>query len=222
MEMAMIVLSIASTKGGVGKTTLASALAVRASRESKRVAMVDLDPLGSLAAWWKRRPRLKANDPPTIFTGADTASDAVEALERDGWDFAFLDTPPAFVNTIEDAIENATLVLIPLRPSSLDLIASEDAVVMSREAGKPHLCIINDAEPRWKTTNSARDYLLAASVPVAEHIIAHRQPYLGAMTSGRTGPEIERDDKCKAEIDGLWDEIKKTLAKSKGKEKRRG
>jgi chromosome partitioning protein len=218
----MVVLSIASTKGGVGKTTLASALAVRAARENKRVAIVDLDPLESLAAWWKRRLRLKPDEPPTIFTGADTASEAVEKLEFDGWDWVFIDTPPAFVNTIEDAIGNATLVLIPLRPSSLDLIASEDAVVMSEEAGKPYLCIINDAEPRWKTTNSARDYLLAANVPVAEHIIAHRQSYLGAMTSGRTGPEIERDGKCKEEIDGLWDEIKKTLAKSKGKEKRRG
>ena len=183
--------------------------------------MVDLDPLGSLAAWWNRRARVKADDAPRIFTGADTASEAVEKLELDGWDWVFIDTPPAFVNTIEDAIENATLVLIPLRPSSLDLIASEDAVVMSRDAGKPYLCIINDAEPRWKTTNSARDYLLAASVPVADHIIAHRQPYLGAMTSDRTGPEVERDNKCKEEIDGLWDEIKKTLVKNKSKERRR-
>jgi chromosome partitioning protein len=216
----MVVLSIASTKGGVGKTTLASALAVRAGRESKRVAMVDLDPLGSLASWWKRRSRLKPDDPPTIFTNADTASDAVEALERDGWDWVFIDTPPAFVNTIEDAIDNAHLVLIPLRPSSLDLIASEDAVVMAREAGKPYLCIINDAEPKWKTTHSAKDYLLAAHVPVASQIIAHRAAYLGAMTSGKTGPETEKDGKCTEEIDNLWNEIKKIL--SKGREKRRG
>ena len=218
----MIVLSITSTKGGVGKTTLASALAVRAARESKRVAMVDLDPLASLAAWWKRRPRVKPDDPPTIFTGADTASDAVEALERDGWDYVFIDTPPAFVATIEDAIANAALVLIPLRPSSLDLIASEDAVMMSREASKPYLCIINDAEPKWKTTHSAKDYLLAANVPVAEQIIAHRAAYLGAMTSGRTGPETEKDGKCNEEFGQLWDEIKKTVAKGKAKEKRRG
>ena len=41
----MRVITIASTKGGVGKTTLASALAVKAATESARVAMVDLDPL---------------------------------------------------------------------------------------------------------------------------------------------------------------------------------
>lgn len=40
----MRVIAVVSSKGGVGKTTLASALAVRAARENKRVAMVDLDP----------------------------------------------------------------------------------------------------------------------------------------------------------------------------------
>ena len=60
----MNVLAVVSTKGGVGKTTLASALAVRAAKESKRVAMVDLDPQGSLAAWWKRRG---GSENPKIF-----------------------------------------------------------------------------------------------------------------------------------------------------------
>ena len=98
----MRVITIASTKGGVGKTTLASALAVKAATESARAAMVDLDPLGSLAAWWARRGR---TENPEIFTGADTATEAVEKLELAGWDWVFIDTPPAFVATIEDAVD---------------------------------------------------------------------------------------------------------------------
>jgi hypothetical protein len=38
----------------------------------------------------------------------------------------------------------------------------------AREAGVAHLCVVNDADPRWKTTRNARDYLLAADVPVAD------------------------------------------------------
>ncbi len=37
--------------------------------------------------------------------------------------------------TIEDAIENASLTIIPLRPSALDLVASEDAVSAFLEVG---------------------------------------------------------------------------------------
>lgn len=208
----MRVISVASSKGGVGKTTLAAALAVRAARESKRVAMVDLDPQSSLAAWWKRRG---GSENPRIFTGADTATDAVEALERDGWDYCFIDTPPAFIATIQDAIENADLAIIPLRASALDIIASEDAVLMAREASIPHLCVINDAEPRWKTTKSARDYLVSSQVPIAETIISHRQAYLGAMSSGKTGPEVDRTAHTEEEISGLWAEIKAALRKAK-------
>ena len=65
----MIVISVVNTKGGVGKTTLASALAVRASQEG-RVAMVDLDPQRSLIKWWKRRG---PSDNPEIFEGPETA-----------------------------------------------------------------------------------------------------------------------------------------------------
>jgi chromosome partitioning protein len=214
----MRVIAVVSSKGGVGKTTLASALAVRAARESKRVAMVDLDPQRSLAAWWKRRGR---SDNPRIFTGAETATDAVEALELDGWDWVFIDTPPAFVATIQDAIERADLAVVPLRASALDLIASEDAVVMAREAGTPHLCVINDAEPRWKTTLTARDSLLAAAVPVAKTIVTHRAAYLAALTSGKTGPELEKPAKgqktsaSEDEISDLWNEVKAATRKGK-------
>jgi chromosome partitioning protein len=206
----MRVVSVISTKGGVGKTTISAALAVKASSESNRVALVDLDPLGSLGDWWKRRGST-AN--PCIFRGADTASEAIEKLTLDGWDWVFIDTPPAFIATIEDAIENADLVVIPIRPSALDLLATEDGVAMACEARKDFLCVVNDAEPRWKTTQAAREYLLAADVPVAETIIAHRQAYLAAMTRGRTGPEIDisKDQKAVAEIDQLWAEVKARL-----------
>lgn len=212
----MRVVAVVSSKGGVGKTTLASALAVRASKESKRVAMVDLDPQRSLAGWWKRRGQ---SDNPRIFAGAETASEAVEALELDGWDWVFIDTPPAFLATIQDAIEHADVAVIPVRPSALDLIASEDAVVMAREAGAHHLCVINDAEPRWKTTSAAREYLLAASVPVANTIVTHRAAYLAALTSGKTGPEFEKPTKgqktsvAEQEISDLWSEVKAATRK---------
>ena len=212
----MRVISVTSSKGGVGKTTLASALAVRAARDSKRVAMVDLDPQNSLADWWKRRG---GTNNPCIFSNADTATDAVEALRMDGWDWVFIDTPPAFMHTMQDAIECADLALVPLRASALDLVASELAVAMAQEAGTPFLCVINDAEPRWKTTHSARDYLLASSIPVANTIIAHRQAYLSAMTSGKSGPEVDssKDKSAVKEITSLWSEIKAALAKTKKK-----
>ena len=46
----MKILAITTQKGGAGKTTLATALAVAAERDGKSVALFDLDPQASLSA----------------------------------------------------------------------------------------------------------------------------------------------------------------------------
>lgn len=209
----MIVIAVCNTKGGVGKTTLTAALAVRAARDSKRVALVDLDPQGSLVAWWTRRGKV---DNPTIFEGADTASDAVESLQQTGWDWVFIDTAPAFLQLIADAIEVADLVVIPIKPSALDLLASQDAVVMAREAGIPHLVVLNDVEPRWKTTQNAKSYLQSSDVPVAETSISHRASHVASMTVGKTAAEVNKgkDAAAAEEVESLWLEIKAAAQKA--------
>src|SRR5690349_2786294 len=99
----MIVIAVVNSKGGVGKTTLASALAVRAAEDSPRIALVDFDPQGSLTAWSRRREAHGDGDPnPCLFrdpTEPDRLPDPAsvrEALERDGWDWCILDSPPGF------------------------------------------------------------------------------------------------------------------------------
>jgi Mrp family chromosome partitioning ATPase len=49
----MKTVTIASAKGGSGKSTITSALAVRTSQETLQVAMMDLNfDQGSLTQWW--------------------------------------------------------------------------------------------------------------------------------------------------------------------------
>lgn len=58
---------IAAQKGGAGKTTLARNLSVAASRDGLKVLCLDLDPQGSLRAWWESReadtPAMLDRDP---------------------------------------------------------------------------------------------------------------------------------------------------------------
>ena len=122
----MLKIGVINTKGGVGKTTLSCALAVRASQDSKRIAMVDLDPQRSLIEWWKRRGK---TDNPTAYDGVDTPADAVERLEQTGLaDIVFFDGPPAFITLMQEVVEVADFVLIPVKASMLDLLSTQDAV----------------------------------------------------------------------------------------------
>ena len=133
----MIVIAVCNTKGGVGKTTIAASLAVRAAKESPRVALLDLDPQGSLTQWWNRRGQ-SLN--PEVMRGVETASDGVDAVQQLGYDWLIIDTPPAFLQLIIDTIDVADLVVIPIKASSIDVAASEDAVALSRERLGGHIC----------------------------------------------------------------------------------
>jgi chromosome partitioning protein len=200
----MIVVAIVNSKGGTGKTTLAAALAVRAAKESKRVAMVDMDPQHSLAEWFNIRAGATAN--PTMFADADVADEARQALELDGWEWAFMDGPPGALAKLEEMVKAADFAVIPVKASGLDLLATVEAVAIARKAGVGHFAILNDVG-RDRLSKEARSTLEANGVPVAETEVAHRVSHVTAMSSGRTAAE-GRDAAAGEEIDRLWSEVK--------------
>jgi chromosome partitioning protein len=210
----VITIAVVNSKGGVGKTTLAAALAVRAAQDSERVAIVDMDPQRSLISWWQRRGR---TDNPCIFEGADTAHDAVERLQLDGWDIVIMDGPPAFLSVIQEMVAAADFTLIPVKPSVVDLLATQDAVSLAREADARFLVVFNDCAPKERVVEEARRALFNHGVPIAESKISHRTSHVNSMTVGKTASEVNKgkDTVAAAEIDALWQELKKAAAAPK-------
>jgi chromosome partitioning protein len=203
----MKVIAVVNSKGGTGKTTLASALSVRAAQESKRVAMVDLDPQKSLVAWWQRRGK---TDNPTIFEGAETAADALEALAHTGWDWVFLDGPPKDLLVIEEMINAADFVLIPSKASMADIHASQDAIAMARGANATFAVMFNEVGARERIAEKAREFLASVDVPLLNTDITRRTSHITGMTVGKSAAEVNggRDAAAAAEIDALWREVK--------------
>lgn len=211
----MIAIAVVNTKGGVGKTTLTAALAVEAVKESGRVALVDLDPQKSLTEWWKKRG---SPDNLAIFDNAISAADRVAELADQGFDWVFLDSPPAFLRTIDDCVGCADLVIIPLKPSMLDLFSTQDAVAIASEAGRPFLCVLNDVGQRENSTigKEARNTLFTYEVPVAETVMINRVKHVGAMSAGKTASEVRaKENKAADEIARLWVEVKAAVAEAK-------
>jgi len=210
----MNVVVICNTKGGVGKTTLTTALAVRALHDGAKVAMVDLDPQQSLAAWWQRRG---GPDDLTIIGDVETASEGLAKLKRSGADWVFVDTPPAFLTVLEDAIASATFVLVPVKASVLDILASQDAIVLCRDAGAAFAVVVNDAaHTDAKFVESARSTLLKNKIPLCKTVMVHRSSHIAGATVGKSAAEVNagRDTKAAEEIDSLWSEVKAGVRKA--------
>ena len=140
----MNVIVFASRKGGSGKSTLAAHLAAHVHKATKPCLMIDADPQGSLTLWHKLRG---TNEPP-IKAAVNSVSGIIAAAKRDGIEWVFIDTPPNLSAVVDDAIKNATMVIIPARPGVFDVNAVQETIQTCRAARKPYAVVINGAPAR--------------------------------------------------------------------------
>jgi chromosome partitioning protein len=204
----MNVVTLAGTKGGTGKTTLASALAVRAAEESGKVALIDLDPQESLSSWWTRRGKTKN---PKLFE-IDATTEAIELLISQSWQWVFIDTGPAKIELIEPGIAVADLVLIPTRPSAFDIEQAAIAVELCESHGKPHAFVFNHAPAgSSKLLKSSIDFIRQNGGAVLDAHLSFRSAYMAALTVGKSGPEVDKSEVSRKEIEALWSSVVQTL-----------
>jgi chromosome partitioning protein len=204
----MDILTIASQKGGAGKTTLSAHLAVEAVRRGAGpVAVVDTDPQGSLADWWNQRA---AETPDFASVEIGRLAAQMSTLERQRIRLVVIDTPPAFMDLIRAAIAVATLVLIPARPSPHDLRAVGVVVEMAEQAHKPFCFVVNGATPRTTIALEAVQ-ALAQHGPVAPVIIHQRIDFAASMVDGRTVGEVHPQSRSTQEITSLWEYVSTQL-----------
>jgi chromosome partitioning protein len=207
------VLAIASRKGGAGKTTVTGHLAVAAEEAGfGPVAIVDLDPQGSLADWWIRRER---KYPQFLQTSLSRLREDIAALRDLGIKLLFIDTPPALTSVIQQVIALADLVLLPIRPSPHDLRSVGATLDVVQALGKPFLFVLNAASQRARITQEARAVLTQCG-EVAASTLHLRVDFAASMVDGRTVMEIADADKSSMEIRKLWREVKEKIELKNG------
>lgn len=129
----MKTIAIVSRKGGSGKSTLAIHLAVAAVIDGREVAIVDLDPQASCAKWSDSR---ESETPVVVSAQASRLDKVLSAAKDEGADLVFIDTSPHAETAALAAIRAANLILIPCRPTILDLRAIDDTVDLIKLAKK--------------------------------------------------------------------------------------
>ena len=197
----MLVLTVASRKGGSGKTTLAGHLAVEAERSGAGlVALVDIDPQGSLADWWNAR---SSPTPLYVHTNLPSLADDLERVRDRGIDIAVIDTPPAISSRVSQAIELSDLVIVPARPSPHDLRSIIGTAELVETLGKPLVFVLNGATQRARITAEAIS-VISYYGPLAPVIIHQRVDFAASMIDGRTVMEVSGAKPAAQEIAQLW------------------
>jgi chromosome partitioning protein len=208
----MLVVAMASQKGGSGKTTLAGHLAVEAEAAGAGpVALIDTDPQGSLAHWWNSR---EGNTPLFAKVSVFDLQEALNHLRANGIKLVVIDTPPAITASISHVIAHADLVVVPTRPSPHDLRAVGATVDMAERHGKPLIFVVNAATLRARITGEAA-VSLSQHGTVAPVTIHHRVDFAASMVDGRTVGEVVPKSASAKEVSDLWLYIQDRLARAK-------
>lgn len=197
----MKILAIISQKGGVGKTTLATALAVAAEADGKRAAVFDLDPQASATFWHDTR---QDESPAVVSIAPARLQHVLKAAAESGCDIAIIDAPPFAKDIAYEAAQRADFILIPTRPAVLDVMAMTRTLELVSHYGKPAAVVLTFCPIQGREiadTEDAIGQLGAALAPVRIH---NRVAYSRAQQTGLTAQEFEPSGKAAEEIKQLY------------------
>jgi chromosome partitioning protein len=209
----MNVITLASRKGGAGKSTLTAHLAACAHAAGHRCLVIDADPQGSLTLWHS----LRADGQPPLQTAARGIDRALAFAMIEGYDWVFIDTAPTMWVVVQEAIRAATLVVIPARPGFFDLNAVRETVATARAQTKPYCVVLNAAPPRRDEREApvlaqSRAFLNRHEIPVWSGQISQRAGFALSLAAGASACEQAPETAAAAEIAGLWSAIERSVA----------
>jgi chromosome partitioning protein len=201
----MHIVAFVTQKGGAGKSTLASNLAVAAHKAGERVFVCDLDPLQSLVKWSRAR---KALDIPAERMPAEKLERALAQLESEGVTLVVIDTPASDTPQADEAIRVADLCVIPARPNTLDIWASEATLAKVKGAGKSFAFLLNQCPPAQQNARVARGaQALEEMGALLAPMVSTRVDYQEAVRLGLGVMELNPKGAAAREMTKLWGSI---------------
>ena len=205
--MAGTVITVAQQKGGAGKTTLVAHLAIAFRQLGHSVAIVDIDPQGSLSAWYEARAAALGETGLTHsrITGWRTANE-VDRLARQH-DVVVIDSPPHAETEARIAVRAARLVIIPVQPSPMDVWATQPTLALAASERVKAMLVLNRVPPRGKLTDALSAKLAEMGANLAATRIGNRIAYAAALLNGRSVTEGARGGNAAKEMRALAGEV---------------
>lgn len=204
------VITVAQQKGGAGKTTLAAHLAVAFAQRGRRVAVIDVDPQGSLSHWHRiREKRYGEGYTGMTFTALSgwRVGSEISRLKR-GHDIILIDSPPHIETEARTAIRNADLVLIPVQPSPTDLWATQATLDLAFGEKIPVKVVLN----RLSSNSKLGQQIASELKGLAQTTLGNRVLFASSLLEGRSVTEVDPSSLAAREIKALAEEILSFIA----------
>jgi len=209
--MAAVILAVAQQKGGAGKTTIAVQLGVYWAAQGKRVNLLDVDPQGSMKAWFGLRQEAGLEGYPNATDVAGwKLSSEIDRLKSQS-DIIIIDTPPHAETDARVAVRAAQMILVPVQPSPMDWWATRPTIDIAAREKTRALLVLNRLPARGKLGDSIRAKIEAAKLPLAAASLGNRSAFATSMMDGKGVSETQPKGIAAGEVAALAEEIEGLL-----------
>jgi chromosome partitioning protein len=162
---------VLNSKGGCGKSTLTTNIAVLFARAGRQVCIADYDPQRSSLDWLAQRPA----DMPVIG-GVAAYEDGLRGVPRNT-EVLVIDAPARVHGTeLNELVRRAETIIVPVLPSSIDMKACGHFMAELLEIGK-----VSRKQARLAViANRVREYTLIYE-ELDQYLTKLKVPYLGCL-----------------------------------------
>lgn len=212
-----MIITFASSKGGVGKSTTCAAVAATLAREGEAVLVIDLDQNRTLERWSRKLPttglNVRAVEPATF--GAFFS----ESEKSGAYDHICIDLPGTREVTLFKALARSDLVVIPAQASEPDLrealVVINDIRDIVETTGRPipYRLLLTKVFPlRTRVVDYAYAELERKGVPLFRTGLVERSAYREMFLNGQPPTVTEPGRGAGAEIMALLAEMRDIVA----------
>ena len=187
--MSTPIVVLASFAGGVGKTTLAHALAVACAEFGKKALLIDLDSSGALTfkLGHERTRENVINCTERFDLRPHTATDSLAVLIAEipeKYDLVLVDSAPLFTNELAEVLKAAQLVISPVR-ESIHSLRGALAVMKITSAPFKALPYFAKDNSELATMISAELKLIDGEISVAAEVLVAEPKSISVLTDDK-------------------------------------
>jgi chromosome partitioning protein len=202
------IITVATMKGGSGKSTVSSCLAVYWHLRGRHPTLVDADPQRSIVRLATRERGLGGVSIVEDST-EEVANDARRRSDAGG--LVIIDTPGFRSRTTLECVAVADFLLVPVKPSPFDVDRMLDTLSIltgNADARRPIVrCVLTQTTRDSVIARHIRSELSSAGLPVLNSEMANRVAYPEAMLWGATPSLMSWKGPAAREIAAIADEV---------------
>ena len=207
--MASSIITVATMKGGSGKSTVASCLAVHWHLQGRRPTIIDADPQRSIARLATRERAL--GGVPVMEDTTENAWKTARRLSAAGAP-VIIDTPGFRSVTTLGCIAITDFLLVPVKPSPFDVDRMLDTLDVLLKGERPVFrCLLTQTTRDSVIARHIRNELAEAGLPVLANEMTNRVAYPEASLWGATPSLISWKGQAAKEIAAIADEVDMVL-----------